>query len=190
MDILQTNNTILVSNPMLIDFKYVYSLIKITTEDEELISSSVVISETSFLLTEDGHYKIVSAWITTIPGSGYYISGDTVYNSLNQPLTVEELLALDPSGTNISWEEEHYISTYYINEYYIDLLNSKFVKQLKCGCEFISKSDKIMIDTLTMGLTLIEKLIENSLYYEAGRILEKLLICARLVNPPNCNCNG
>lgn len=47
-----------------------------------------------------------------------------------------------------------------------------------------------MIDTLTMGLALIEELNVYAQYYESQRIMEQLNKCIGNIDATNCNCNG
>lgn len=188
MNITTTNNSLLLSSPVESGYKYIHYVIKVTLEDEELVYTNITSSESSFVLNTDGYYKVIEIKLPTNSGSGYYISGETVYNPSSEEITTEELLNIDTTGTNIIKVQYDYISIYFINEYYLKILNNQFLKQLKCGCESVNRADKLTVDLLTMGLILVEKLIENSMFYEANRIIYKLSICSNLVNSSNCGC--
>lgn len=190
MNITNNNNTLLLSSTIDVGFKYIHSVIKVNIEDEELVFESITDSESSFVLSTDGYYKITEIKLPTTTGGGYYISGETIYNPSSQVILVEDLLLVDPIGTNIIRTDYNHIFIYFLNKYYTDLLNSQLLKQLKCGCQSVNKTDKTTIDILTMGLILIEKLIENLMFYEANRIIYKLSLCSNMVNYPNCNCNA
>jgi hypothetical protein len=57
-----------------------------------------------------------------------------------------------------------------------------------CNCNCSSQSDKVTADALTMGITVLETLIEYAQYMEALRILNQLSVCTGITNT-GCGCN-
>jgi len=189
MNISQTNNTLVLTSLLSAGYSFVHAIIKIGLTEDELVFSNITNSESSFDLETDAYFNVVEIKLPTTSGAGYYISGNVIYDPLDQVVTVEELLATDTAGTNIERDDNDLISTYFLNTYYINLIKSKFLKDI-CNCACLDKSSKLMIDTLTMGLTLIDKLEENMLFNEANRIINQLSVCTNITPKSDCNCYG
>lgn len=189
MTITQTNNILYFESNIVPGFSYVHYLTLVNLEAEELLQAVITTSESSYTLTSDSYYKVTEIQLPTTPGSGYYISGDQVFDSGDQEVSLEDLLAVDVSGTNIVREDLDLVSVYFLNEYYINLLKNKYLKNI-CSCTCVSKIDKVLIDSLTMGIMLIESLVKNNKYNESNRIIYQLSTCSNLVTTSTCNCNG
>jgi len=190
MNIIQTANVLTLTSSAESGFRYIHTIQKISIAETTLENEIFTDSISSYTMPSDGYYIITEIKLTTIPGQYYYITGDTVYSSLGVEISIEDLLLLDVSGTNIVRIDTDLLNKYNTDLYYINLIKNKFLKTI-CACDCISKSDKLTIDTLTMGLALIENLVLNLQFYEAQRIIEHLGICNNLiVSNPNCNCNG
>ena len=129
--------------------------------------------------------------LSVVPTPGtYYILEDVVDQVIAPngfPITITELLKIDPIVGGFARQDQDWFTYYQLHTYYINLIKSKFLNNI-CSCTCMSTNDKTMIDTLTMGLTLIDELLTFILYYEAERILEQLSACTGVVNT-KCNCN-
>ena len=189
MNISKNNNELTLTSIVSAGYLYVHAIIKIGVEEDEIIFDDITESESVYTLTQDGYFNVVEIKLPTSSGVGYYILGDVIYDPLDQPMTVAELLATDVTVTNIERDDNDLISTYFLNDYYIKLIKAKFLKDI-CNCACLDKSSKLMIDTLTMGLTLISKLEENMLFNEANRIINQLSVCTNITPNSDCNCYG
>lgn len=187
MNVSQLQNTLTITSTIASGYKYVHYIIKVNLEDEVVKQTEITESISTYTMLQDGYYKIVELRLPTTSGSGYYITGTTIYSPSNVVLSPEELLLVDVTGTNIIRDGSDIIVTYYLNEYYINIIKSKFLKNI-CSCACLTAVDKVLIDTLTMGLVLITKLEENSQYHEANRIISQLSSCSNIQNDANCNC--
>ncbi len=192
MELTQIQNTLVIENTVIAGYSNVYILQKIETSTDSSSNLGYFISTSggSFALTIDGYYKVYRFSITTTENAGYYIDGQTVYapggdelydNSIYSLLQIE-----DYEEEGIIYEMEEHFNYYCIEKKYIDLLKNKFLKDM-CGCGCITPSDKVTVDTLTMGLEVIKYLVQYSQYYEADRIVSLLSTCTGIVNS-NCNC--
>lgn len=188
MIITQVANTLTLTSTADAGFRYIHAIQKISVTETTLVSEEFTDSVSTFILTSDGYYNIIEIKLTTTPGDYYYITGDTAYSTTAVEITVEDLLDVTVSGTNIVRVDEDLFNKYNTNLYYINLLKSKFSRTI-CSCSCISKADKLTIDTLTMGLTLIDSLVNGDQFYEAQRIIEHLGVCNSLITS-NCNCDG
>lgn len=189
MEIIQNNAKITITDPEVANYSYLHIVQRITIDNESIFDSKITTNYSEYNLTDDSYYIASSMKITTIPGSGYYISGDQVYNEFNVAVTAQDLLNIvDIESTNIVKSSQNYIFTYYIKKYYLDLIQSKFLKGL-CACGCMDAQEKITVDALTMGLNLLEVLVANQYYYEAERLIEKLTVCTGIVNV-GCGCHG
>jgi hypothetical protein len=74
-----------------------------------------------------------------------------------------------------------------LDKYYEELLKATFLKDM-CNCNCRAPG-KVELPTLTMGIDLIDLLIETGQFYEAQRIIEKLTTCIGITEL-NCRCNG
>lgn len=184
MTITQTGNTVSITSTPQAGYRFIHAIQKVTSTVTTLVNDTFTDSASSFTLESDGYYIISETKLTTTPGAYYYISGDTVYSSVGVEITVEDLLEEELEQTTFV----NHFSRYNVNEYYINLLKSKFLNNI-CACNCISTSEKLTIDMLTMGITLIDSLVIDEQFYEAERIVEQLGTCTNTITP-SCNCNG
>jgi hypothetical protein len=127
--------------------------------------------------------------ITNTPGTGYYITDNHIYNSNGVEVTPATLMAIvDIGATNIIKETSDHLTGYTVRTYYQNLIQTKFLKGL-CACGCMDPQEKITVDSLTMGIALLDVLIENQQYYECQAILEKLTMCVGILNT-SCSCHG
>lgn len=145
-------------------------------------------SSSTYTFLSDGYFIITEIKLPLVSGTGYYINGESVYNPNGQEISIEDLLLINPSTSNIVRSDQNYISLFLLKDYYLKLLKTKYLKNIcNCGCGCIDKIDKVQLDTLTMGLDLIEALEVKSQYFEIQRIVEKLSVCFGLITS-DCNC--
>lgn len=188
MNISQVDNTLNISSTAYSGYTYIHAIQSVTINEVILVNDVFTTAASSYNFLTDGYFIIIEIKLPTTPGEYYYISDEIIYNPEGEEITVEQLLDIDVTDTNISRVDEDYTTIYYLNDYYLALLRSKYLKNIcNCGCGCIDKQDKVRLDTLTMGLDLIEALIGKAQYYEVQRIVEKLMICFGIVEN-NCNC--
>ena len=188
MQISTTKNTVNLVSTITSGYKYIHVIEKVTTTEVTLENSEFTESSSSYDLLTDGYYNIIEIKLPDSYSEGiYYIDGETIYSPVGV-ITLEELLEVDVEGTNILREDNDYFLYYFLETYYIDLIQSKFLKSI-CTCSCVNSQDRVTIDTLTMGLELIKKLVEYLQYMEAERMIEQLSTCSGIINT-NCNCNG
>ena len=195
MELIQTNSTLTIFGTESVGYSNVYILQKMdpTTELPVNMDYKVSVAGTTFTLTSDGYYAINKFILSTTPSdTTYYISGEVVYvpggDILMESGLYDLLLIEDYTETGITYEVTNYFTYYTIETYYLNLLKSKFLKSM-CGCGCVSASDRVTIDTLTMGIEVIKSLVLYSQFNEASRILNLLNTCTGIVNT-NCNCHG
>lgn len=188
MTITQINNTITLTSTASVGFRYIHTVQKVTLTETTLISEVFTDGVSTFVLPSDGYYIITEIKLTTTPGDYYYITGDIVFSTVATEISVEDLLEVDITNTNIERVDEDWFNKYNTNLYYINLIKSKFTRTI-CSCSCLSRTDKLTLDTLMMGLTLIESLVINEQFNEANRIIEQLGVCNNLITS-NCNCDG
>lgn len=187
MNITQTNAIITITSTTNSNYKYVHVIQRVAINETTIISDVITTSSSSYTLGYDGYFIITEFRLPTNDGSDYWTDGTFIYDP-SGVISVEELMALDPEVANLTRTDEDHVSLYFLNNYYINLLKSKYLKNIcNCGCGCIDKQDKIKLDTLTMGLDLIEALLTKAQYYEVQRIIEKLMVCFGMVDN-NCNC--
>jgi hypothetical protein len=190
MNITQTEGTVTITSQEIASYGYIHIIQDVTITDTIVVSDIFTDISSTYTFLSDGYFIITEIRLPLASGSGYYIDMDEeiIYAPDDTVITTEELLALDTTGTNIIREDEDWLTMYILNEYYINLLKSKYLKNIcNCGCGCIEKSDKVKLDTLTMGLDLIEALEAKYQYYEIQRIVEKLMVCFNLADS-NCDC--
>lgn len=196
MNISQTNNVLTLTSTPANGYYFVQYVTRVDVVGETVLHAPIVVSSSEYTLSEDSYFKLAEIKIQvlpvtipqTIPGTGYYSDGASLYGE-GEEITEEQLWAVDPSGTNLTRVDYDLISTYNLDTYYLNLLKNKYLSNM-CNCSCINKSDKMLIDTLTMGLELIGLLTTRSQYYEADRIINQLSYCANLTTDQSCNCNG
>lgn len=186
MEITQTNNNIEVVSTELSGYVYLHVYQKITTTVESIIQETYTDSSSSISLTTDGYYIISELKLrsTETPGE-YYVLGEDIYTPEGELILLEDLMLIEDLEIRT---DANVLSYYYIEKYYIDLVKSKFLKGM-CSCACINDLDKITIDTLTMGIEVLDILIKYSQFYEAERMVEQLSVCTGIVNT-NCSCNA
>lgn len=188
MEITQSENTINLTSTYISGHTYLHTIQQVTTIETTLFESIFTSSSSEIILIDDGYYIISEIRLPNQIVSGYYIIDEIIYDELGNEVTVEELLELDTTDTNIIREDIDYISYYNIETYLITLIKNKFLKGF-CSCNCITDEDKRTIDTLMMGIEAIKNLEVYLLYNEIQRIIEQLSVCTGTVNL-NCSCNG
>ena len=169
-------------------YAYVHVVQDVRIAETTVVHDEITDSVSYYTLQSDGYFIITEMKLPTTAGAYYWIGGDYIYDPGGNLITVEELLAVDPTGTSITREDLDYISLYYLNDYYLKLLKTKYLKNIcNCGCGCIDNMDKVKLDTLTMGLDLMEALQEKVQYYEIQRIAENMMVCYGIVDN-SCNC--
>lgn len=192
MNINVYRNELTVSDTLVSVYKYIHviQLNAVTGNSTQYVKYTHEASTT--VLATDGYYTITQIMLPLAPVPGtYYIIEDVVDQIIAPngfPITVDQLLAVDPIAGGFDRQDVDWFTYYQLNDYYITLIKAKFLNNI-CNCGCINAQDKLMIDTLTMGIALLDELITYAQYYEAERILEQLSKCTGIVNT-NCNCNG
>lgn len=180
------NNIIEIIDDSAVGYKYVHAVQKVTTTQVSLLESNIVDSTSSVTLGTDGYYIVSSLSIPDSDTGGYYTDGTNIYAPGGTQITISELLEIDTTGTEVERTDYDIVSYYYINKYYVDLLTEKFSKDI-CGCGCENDPKKLIIDTLTMGIKVLDTLVYYKQYYEAERIIEQLGTCSGTTNT-NCSC--
>ena len=192
MELIQTQNTLVIQDTVISGYSNVYILQSVDYETGNVTDLNYLISADggAFELPTDGYYKVHKFQLTTTVNSGYYITGTSLYgpgNDLFIDNSVYSILYIeDYEEEGITYSEEDYFNYYTVKNYYINLLQAKYLKNL-CCCNTVT--DKMIVDTLTMGLEVIKYLIEYEQYNEASRILNMLTTCTNTVIT-SCNCNA
>lgn len=188
MDITQTDNRISIVSPSVAGYTYIHVIQDITIAKATIVSETFTDSVSYYTFESDGYFVITEFKLPETAGSGYYIISEKIYDPTDQQISVATLMEVDTEYTNILRIDEDHMTKYYLSDYYLRLLKEKYLKNIcNCGCSCIDKIGKVELDTLTMGLDLIEALEIKHQYYEVQRIVEKLSICFGLIMP-NCNC--
>ena len=190
MEIKQINDILTIESTLTSGYRFIHITQRITTKDIFLEDYIFTENISSITLTKDSYYIITEIKLpdSVVPG-GYYILGRVVYDPSGNVISVSDLLQVDIIETNIVKTSEEILFYYFLSKYYNDLIESKIFKNIfSCEC-LESKEDKVIIDTLTMGLEVLRTLIEYNQYYEAQRILEKLSTCNTSITV-NCGCNA
>lgn len=190
MNISQSENKLIIVSEETAMYRYIHIVQDVTIVNTTIVNDEFTDSMSYYTFSDDGYFIVTEMKLTTNPGDYYYISNDTIYDPTGTEITVEELLEVDIDlNPEIVREDQDYISMYYLDDYYLTLLKSKYLKNIcNCGCSCIDNIDKVQLDTLTMGLDLIDALLLKLQYHEVQRIVEKLSVCFGLTNT-NCNCN-
>lgn len=187
MELELTATTLNVTSIDSLGYSFVHIIQKITTTSTTIYDSNITEGTSEFVLETDGYYIVSEIKILDTESPGfYYTDGESIYDTSGEEITIQELLDLDIEGTNLEREDQDLVTYYLLNTYYVDLVKSKFLKKI-CTCSCVRDSDKLTIDTLTMGLYAIQSLVDYEQYYEAERLIEQLGVCSGVVNT-NCNC--
>lgn len=189
MEIEQHADTLTLTSITVSGHKYIHTVQKVTTTNTIFYSGIFTENISTIALSTDGYYiiseiRLPEAVITT----GYYIQNDKIYNSTGTEVSIEDLLKVNTTGTNIIRNDYDYLSYYYLDKYNIDLIKSTFLKGM-CSCGCSSRIGNQTIDTLVMGLEVLKNLVDYNLYYEAQRVIEQLSVCTGEINS-SCNCNA
>lgn len=155
-------------------------IIQDVNEDEETILHTEFSDNFTYELPSDGYYRITEI---ILPSGGYYTDGTYFYNASAEVITTETLL-----DAVTAEDIEDFIHYNYLKTYYKDLLKNSFLKCI-CTCSGKEHANRKVIDTISMGIFLLELLIEEELLYEADRIINSLNTC-NYINYSNCSCNG
>src|SRR3972149_5551465 len=115
MTITQVNNTITLTSAASVGFRYIHTVQKVTLTETTLISEVFTDDVSTFVLPSDGSYIVTEIKLTTVPGEYYYITGDVVYTAADVEITVEDLLEVDITNTNIERVDEDWFNKYNTN---------------------------------------------------------------------------
>lgn len=189
MEITQEKNILTLSSTPTANTKYIHVVEQVTITDQTIFAEYVGVNESVTDLTKDSYFILTEMILPDAEGAwNYYIDGNNKIIGPHGDVSVTELLALQ--STEFVVNEYNWFSKYHLNKYYTDLVKSRFLKNI-CACGCINKSDKIILDTLVMGIDLIDTLLLENQYYEAQRILEQLSTCFNIVEiNKGCNCDG
>jgi len=188
MNITQIENTITLSSTETSGYKYIHVIQQVTISSTTVIHEVFTFNNSSKVLPNDGYYILIEMKMPTTPGNYYYIVDDIIYDPTDNPVTIAEVLLLDPVTYGIDRNDNDLFTTYIITEFYIKYVKEKF-QNIICGCTTCGPTNKLTMDTLEMGLALIEYLNIYSQYYESQRIVEQLGSCLN-ISTSTCNCNA
>jgi len=182
MEIKQTQNSIELTSIPLSGHSCLHVIEKITSTTNEVIYSNLEITS-CFNLPSDGYYIIHEIYLLNITTfNSYCIEEDIIYKPDGTVAKISDLLESD--HISIIKEQSNFLLYYFLEEYYHKLLKKRFLNFTYCK----DSKDRLIIDTLTMGLEIIKSLINYEQFEEAQRIIEKISICSDNTNV-NCNCN-
>lgn len=191
MNIIQTDGTISITSQESAGYGFIHIIQDVTITSTDVVSDIFTTASSSYTFVSDGYFIITEIKLPSSPSPGNYyidIAEEQIYDPTGSLITTEQLLEVDTEFTNILRVDQDWLTMYILNEYYIRLLKSKYLKNIcNCGCGCIDQADKVKLDTLTMGLDLSEALAAKYQYYEVQRIVEKLMVCFNLVDT-NCDC--
>lgn len=187
MIIERTNEWINIISTPAVGYYYVHAIQQVTTLETSLLHSIIVELESEYQFLIDGYFVISEILLPDSEGQGVWTDGDKIYDENGIEITVEQLLEIDPETSNIVRDDDSIVITYYLNEYYHSVLKVSLQDGLCGKCK--STTQKAELDTLMIGLEVIDYLVENEQYYEAQRIIEQLSSCVGLMNS-NCNCGS
>ena len=122
MNITQTENTLVLSSTETTDFRYLHVIQQLTLTATTRIHEAFTNNSSSKTLPSDGYYKITEIMMPSVPGNYYYIVGNVIYDPNGDPVTIDEVLALDPEDNGIDRNDTDFFTVYALNTYYINLL--------------------------------------------------------------------
>ena len=158
-------------------YYFVHVVKKITSEDESIFYSNIVLTSSSTSVLTDGMYKVISIKLPNTNTGSYYTNGLKIFDSTDEEISVTLLLE------NVEGTTQNVVI--YFNLHH-DLINvEKDILDLLYSC----KSDPVKSryrDILYMGENVLEDLLSKSLFNEANRLIEKLVICGN--TQTTCNC--
>lgn len=191
-----TSKKITISDPIEQGFGYVHAVVKVGFTNAVLIDSNVINSTSEFTLDSDGLYYIVSIKLPTIRPTQqdvFYISNNIVFK-YNETVeySVVDLLNMEASETSFANDiSEKFIAHKYSIVKNYNFVNNELLK-IPNTCTINTSLESIK-DTLSMGIYIIDKLVENEQWNTTNIIISNLQICNGLNNITNnfkCNCNG
>ena len=195
MNINVYKNELTISDTEVSGYKYIHVIQLNTVTGPGTQYVKYTHNSSTTVLASDGYYTLTQMRLptTAVPGTYYIVEGpeggaDQVIAPNGSVISINDLLLVDPIGTTITKTIEYWFSYYALHTYYVNLIKAKFLKNV-CNCDCISPTDRLTIDSLTMGLTLIKELTTYAQYNEAQRIVEQLNKCTGIVTT-SCNCNG
>lgn len=191
MNIIQTDGTVSITSQETNGYGFIHIIQNVTITETYVVSDIFTTASSTYTFEEDGYFIITEIKLPLAPSTGNHcvdLGEELIYDNTGAVISTEELLATDTQFTNIIREDQDWLTIYILSDYYIQLLKAKYLKNIcNCGCGCIDKTDKVKLDTLTMGLDLIEALTAKLQYYEIQRIVEKLMVCFNLADS-NCDC--
>lgn len=196
MTVTQASDTLTITSTASLVYSYIHVVQQVTTTATTVVSVTFTSSVSTYTLTEDGYYVITEIKAETENNGDYYITGGVLYDSGDAEVynpdtdtlaSISTVLAFDYTATSMTKITLDHISYYELEAYYIDLLQNKFLKGI-CGCTCtFSDATKQTIDTLMMGLAIIQYMNTYQQYNEAQRVLENLSSCVGLTTS-DCGC--
>lgn len=195
MEILQSGSTLNIFGEEVEGYSNVYLIQRIDPclDDPVNVGAAIYAGGAVFTLTADGYHQITKLTMSTSysevnyfilsgkvysPGGSTQYTGDSLYDLLD---------ITDYEGYGIIYEEANYFTYELMNTYYINLVRTKFLCNV-CSNTCITDKDRIVLDTLLMGIEVIKILVAESQYDEAGRIANLLSTCTS-VTSTSCNCS-
>ena len=176
----ELTNTVSIVDTAETGYYFLHILAKITTEETTVSTSNITRATSSLSITTDGLYQVISIKLpeTTSTIDEYYTNGTNIYQY--------DSVEIIPVSSMLTYSEK---TTQYVFSKFVVYNNlietEKDILDLLYDC----KSDPIKTryrDILYMGLSVIQYLLDNSLYNEANRLIEKLQSCSTTTSTCNC----
>lgn len=195
MEILQSGSTLNIFGEEIEGYSNVYLIQRVDPceSDPINVAAAIFAGGAVFTLTADGYHQITKLTMsTTYSAVNYFIFDNKVYSpgGLTQ-LSGDDLYDLlditDFEGYGITYESTNYFTYELTNTYYVNLVRTKFLCNV-CNNTCIADKDRIVLDTLLMGMEVIKILIGESQYDEAARIMNLLSTCTGITST-SCNCS-
>lgn len=193
-----TSRQIIITDVYGSEWNFVHAVVRVTTQLATLYDSSITDLSSTFTLSTDGLYYLVSFKLPLTKGiteTGYYITTGKIYKWVGNVITEVNVIDL----LNLSNEEYDFglDKTYeFIMHKYSILKNisviNKTLAKITDTC-LTNKPLEQMKDTLTMGVFVVNKLFEDEQWHNSNMMIEKLSICGGSFNinsQISYNCNG
>lgn len=175
--------------------------------------------EVQIPVTSDGWFKVVHLILPTVEWFNnelnrttssnldfynivYYSDGNKVYKYVNgkqSETTVNEILEINPKGTNILKDSKDFISICFLKKCYINLCQRIFNERGFSKCYNKGNIDNELVykrDLVQMTINVIKYLTECNQLYEVERMIETIQGCNGLCssldissNTNNCGCS-
>lgn len=195
MEILQTGGTLNIFGEEIEGYSNVYLIQRIDPcgDDPINVAAAIYAGGAVFTLTADGYHQITKLTMsTTYSATNYFIIGSIVYSpggaaQFTGDSLYDLLGIIDFAAVGIIEESTDYFTYELTNTYYINLVRTKFLCNV-CSNTCIADKDRIVLDTLLMGIEVIKLLMAQSQYDEAARIMNLLSTCTG-VTSTSCNCS-